>query len=776
MSEHVADAIRQLRRASSMRALYPEGHPIYASSAEKAREAVAMLLGDQDQVSLAFVGGAVSCEGEPVEGEDDVTCDLADRWWSQGICGLTLQRGLTDGELDILLEMSAAGAQDLDIKGIQDRLQAIGGSHLLPTQTDYERFVPESRVPEELGGELSASDMGSVLRDLIAGTLGPGGEVDAESREALCVLLDHPQALASAVELGVLGMSLSGEAVRSDEPADLVVVADRDEAASSRGAEGVRLAVAVGRLAEIGCGADPQRLQEVCAKLADAFRHLDPAVVALAFRAGLETRDGGVDVLTEIARYLTVDELVEVVRAQPGAIAGEASVVYRRLLRRLSGGGERAAELTAALKEALLEDGMSEDVFASTVGMALAAEAEAPASEESDEGMPNVLPVAVRRASEEERAARRAEIEPELERAFGEAVWADRAVVSLELLTLADSPHLQAAAAADTRLALRRTPQELKPDVWIHAALELGRLMQPDECASEAQQGAARTVISETADVDLITALLDFLPVAGVDEHPPLFRALAASGDVGRAVLAGLLVERDAALVEEDVARITDVLLESEEGGHGGGSELSLALMNPDCWARAQGLRLVGERGTEASEGVIRRIVRDADQRMRWDTVRLLGQTPGRSLQALEIALEDPDDYIACAAATHLGLSGDPRAAASLIRRLRTAQDTEDRFPLRLTLVQALGELPCAEATEALAEALHTRTFFDRRNNDALRTAAAEGLMRFGTPAALGHLALHADRERCGRIRELAARAARTGAAQSEGRSETDAA
>jgi hypothetical protein len=618
--------------------------------------------------------------------------------------------------------------------------------------------------------------MGSVLRDLISGTLGPGMEMDAENRQALCVLLDHPEALASAVELGVLGMDLTGEAVRSDEPADLVVVADREGAAQSRSAEGARLALAVGRLAEIGCGADPERMQEVCGKLADALRQLDPEVVALAFRARLDKQDGGVDVLAEIARNLSIEELVEIVRAKPGAVAGEPSAVYRRLLWRLSGGGERAAELTAALKEALTEDGMSEDVFASTVALALAGGDGPSEGNGEEEGMPNVLPVAIRRASEQERAARRAEIEPELERAFGEAVWADRAVVSLELLMLSGSPNLQSAAAADTKLALRRTPKELRPDVWVHVALELGRLLEPDGYASEAQQEAARMVIAETADVDLVTALLDFLPLAGVDEHPALFRALAVSGDVGRAVLAGLLVERDGALVDGDLAQIVRVLLESEEAGRGGGSELGLALTNPDCWARAETLRLLSERGTEASEAVIRQIVRSGDQRLRWDTVHLLGQTPGRSLQALEIALQDPDDYIACAAATHLGASGAPQAAAALIGRLRAARDTEDRFPLRLTLVQALSGLPCAEATETLAEILHTRRFLDRRNNDTLRTAAAEGLMRHGTTAALHHLAAHAERERCTRVRELGTRAVRIGAAQSEGRSETDAA
>ena len=776
MSEHVAEAIRRLRRASSMRALYPEGHPIYASSAEKAREAVAMLLGDQDQVALAFVGGRMSFGGEPVEGEDKVTRELADSWWRQGICGLTVRQGLTDEELDILLEMSTGGAEGLGIKAIKERLEAIGGTRLVPTQTDYARFVPESRLPDEFGGELSASEMGSVLQDLITGALGPGTELDDESRRALHALLEDPLTLADAVRSGILGVDVSRGAVTEGDPEDLLILSAPGASGQPRSAEGARLAIALGRLAEICGGADAERLREVCAKLAEALRHLDPEVVALAFRAGLDERDGGVDVLTEIARHLTIDELVEVVRSQPGAVAGEASVVYRRLLRRLSGEGERAAELASALRKALLEDGMSEDVYASTVGIALGEDGSAPDDGPLEEDMAGVPPVGVRRASEADRAARRAEIAPELERAFGDAVWADRALVSLELLLMSGSPHLQAAAASDTKLALRRTPGELRPDVWVHVALELGRLLDPDGVASEAQQEAALSVIADTADVDLVTALLDFLRLAAVDEHAALFRALAAGGEVGRAVLAGLLVERDGALVDGDMAQIVRVLLESEEAGRGGAAELSLALTNPDCWARAEGLRLVAERGTEASEAVIREVVRHGDQRLRWDTVFMLGQTPGRSRQALEVALQDPDDYIACSAAKHLAASGDPLAAAALIGRLRASRDTEDRFPLRLTVVQALGELPCAESTEALAEVLHARSFFDRRNNDALRTAAAEALVRFGSPTALGHVAAHRDRERCARIRNLAARAARLMAAEPEGRHATDAA
>ena len=147
--------------------------------------------------------------------------------------------------------------------------------------------------------------------------------------------------------------------------------------------------------------------------------------------------------------------------------------------------------------------------------------------------------------------------------------------------------------------------------------------------------------------------------------------------------------------------------------------------------------------------------------RLRWSIIYAIGHAAAQHLEVLETALSDPDDYTACAAAQHLGSSGDPRAGPVLLEHVRPFHAKDPRFPLRLAVVQALGELRFADATEALIEVLWTTTFLDRRSNDVLRLAAAEALVRIGTERALSMVADRIEAERSHKIRKLAMRVAR---------------
>jgi hypothetical protein len=776
MPSHVADAIRQLRRAAAMRALYPRGHPTHGSAVESARESVAVMLGDTKRAELVFVSGAIEYQGEPLPDDDGAIGELAACWRAHGISGLAIERGVTEAELDLLLDMSVPSNTELNVEAIRGRLREISAQHLEVTETDFAMFVPRSRLPEELRSGSAASESLEAMRELVRTSQDPGEALSETERHSLLLLLDDPQALANAVELGVLTYEADGPGARvplpsDDEPA-VRLPAHLPRADSGAGEQ---LAIAVQRLTQLAHEAEPTSDDRVYAKLAEALRDLDLQVVAQAYRSAPTGCNGRPDALLEVAKNLEVRELVEIVRGKPGAIASEPSAVCRRLLRRVSGGGTRVAELAPALRRALLEDGMAEDVYASTVGVMLEEGDALSGAREAAEELANTTPLAVRRAPEADRAARRAEIESELERLSGEEVWADRAVVSTALLCAAETTQAQAAAAADLKLSLQRTPPDLKPDVWVHVALELGELLDPRGPADDEQRAVAGGVLAETAQPSLVEDLLDFLPLAGVGERLSLFRALAFAESRGRGVLAGLLIDDVGDIGESDVLRIVNVLLDAEESGVGGGDELSYALVSPRCWAATQIVRILTERGGEAAEMCLLYAVQQGESRLRWDIVRAVGAEPDRHLEVLEEALLAPDNHAASAAALHLAMATDPQAAAVLLAEVRPFQPRDPRFPVRLAVVQALGRLRFAGATESLARVLDAKTLLDRRNNDILRAAAAEALVRIGTEPALRAVAAHAERERCPRVRELALGLTASAGPGDEGREYADA-
>jgi len=569
MPTQTADAIRQLRRAAAMRALYPDGHPIHASALASAREAVEGLLDGNERVDLVFAGGEISRDGQTLPDSDGAVSELAGRWWAQGICGLRIGREASEGELSLLLDMSAPSARDLDVNVLNERLRQLDARHLAIIEIDYERFVPRSRLPQELREELGGSDLGRVLRELVATPPDPGQGLSDSQRRSLAVLLDHPQALADAMEMGVLtpeegSNPVPGPPVASVDPAERML----PQQGVPVDLAGARLATTVRHLARLGGELEAGAPSVVSAKLAAAVRHLDPAVVAHAYRAVGEEARGEPDALAEVANCLTVPELVQIVRSKPGAVAAEPSAVYRRLLTRVSGGGERAGELAPALREALTEDGWSDHLYASTIGVVL--EEIAGRHSEVEEFPDGAIPIALRRAPEEARRARREEIQPQLERAFGDRVWADRALVSLELLQAAATPHAQSVAAADLKLSIQQTPAALKQEVWAQVALDLADLVDPHGPATEDHKSVARTVIAETSDPALIDLLRDFYPRASPEDRRRTARVLTVCGGHGLAAVVRLLLEDRGLLAEDDVEPLVQALLDADEAGLGG--------------------------------------------------------------------------------------------------------------------------------------------------------------------------------------------------------------
>jgi hypothetical protein len=204
MPQNTADGIRQLRRAAAMRLLYPAGHPIHASALEQARESVNVLLGGTERVDLVVAGERLSIGDEQLDDDDGMIGELAGRWWELGLCGLGLAGGLTDAELDLLMAISAPSAGDLGEGEIRRRLTEIGATHLNIVDLDYDRFVPRSQLPRELQEQLRRTDIRETLRELVADSYDENVPLEEGRRQALVALLQYPEALAQAIEAGVL--------------------------------------------------------------------------------------------------------------------------------------------------------------------------------------------------------------------------------------------------------------------------------------------------------------------------------------------------------------------------------------------------------------------------------------------------------------------------------------------------------------------------------------------------------------------------------------------
>jgi hypothetical protein len=756
MSQNRADGLRQLRRAASMRALYPPGHPTYASALDRAREGLALLLGEAERVDLVIAGGGLAVGEQALPDDDGAVAELAARWWNMGLCGLSVAQGVTDEELEVLADICVPSTAELDGGGLRQRLEEIGAAHVAIVELDYDRFVPRSHLPRELQEELSRTDIRDTLRELVEGS-NPDELADSQ-RATLVSLLEYPDALASAIELGVLSS-------HSPTPASAPVTAAPTGAVETGGTEGVvrtssadgrQLATTLQRLAQVGVDAAPGERSSVCRQLAEALRHLDPKTVAAAFRAACDAPEADFDALAEIARCMSIEELVEIVRARPQAVASEQSSVYRRLLERLSSGGERLAELAPALRQALLADGVAEDVYESTIGIAIAHVQESAA----EAGLVSAIavPVALNRAPESERAARREQLASSLRAAFTDEAWVRRAYVSLELLLGGHGASTLGAAAAGIRLALHRVPREARELVWQQIALDLADMLDP-RCTVEAERrAAARSVIADTAAPHRVGALLGAFDTESPEGRRRIAQVLACMGPEGLASATSLLTRPPAELTDEDVTCIVQVLVYAELEGLGGGAYVARTLTNPSCRIKVQVLRaLMGEGGRIGRKWLLD-AVRYGDPQLRWDIIKTAGQDPSHYIEVLEAALEDKDPAVACAAADYLGASGDPKVGPVLAARMRPFEPRDPRSALRVAVVKALGRLRHAEATEGLTAVLEHRTFWHRAQNDALRLAAAEALVAIGTEGARQAVAAHGSRERCAAIKELARR------------------
>jgi hypothetical protein len=473
------------------------------------------------------------------------------------------------------------------------------------------------------------------------------------------------------------------------------------------------------------------------------------------------------DALADVARHFTVAELVGLVTAQPGAVAAEDSETYRKLLARLAPTPERVAELGPALREALLQNGMSEDVYANTVGSTLAQLATARASD----AQAQALSAAIRTAPAEQRAARRAGVEEALQGCFGADAWVDRGRVGVELLWLADKPEDRQKAAADVRAAVKRAvPGRRRP--FAHEII--GALVA--EPPPPELEDTVAALVAGISDEPVVAGLANQLHSPLAEERLAGLRALSLSGAAGRRALIDRLIDPQSGLADEEVASATSLLLSARGSVEAVTTELAAALIGRQGAVSGALLAAVAARAGDGARSLLMPVLREANLSVRSALLQELAREPGRSIDLLALALRDPEPSVATAAADALGASRSPRAGPALVPHLRQFRARDPRLAVGAAVIKALGHLQYMGAVTPLSRVLGARTFLAREANDEYRAAAAEALLRIGTREALRVVSSHARGERCPRIRALALEAATRAAQTLSERGNADAA
>ena len=769
MVDKIEGALNQVCRAARVRALYPVGHPSHATGLAMAREALDALFELTEQVELALSGEGLACEGEALPDPDGSLRQLALALRDQQVCALTLRRGLSEGEIRLLLELFGA-SEDAGAIDIVARLQELGAECVTVVQLDYERLVPRQPAEDGTAPSMGAEDGPDLLRLLAAGAGASAADFDGIPQ--VITALDDPEGLAAAMLSGAAlrasgsGTGLGGsgdgigpgggDGVGTGGDLPLVIAGRRIERPHMAGAA---LALSVQRLAEMGCEGSPESQVEVYEKLAAALRQLDPQLLAHTFRADVVAQDAPFDALREIANHLSLEELLTVVRAHPEAVASEPSAVYRRLLRRLAPTGQRLLELTPALKDGLLEDGMTESVFVNTLGQALK-EAGADRGDADDTPLGSAAAAGLNNTSESLRAARREELGGLVEPTPNPNEWTCRATLCLELLQVAGQCDRHLSILEALQEALGHISEQDHHEVSARILEVLAPLAGPSGSLPAECRDLAVALLAEVSDGDTLESLRKSLMASEAEQAAGTARALAVAGDTGRSTLLDVLLRAGPAedgLIRAAVSALVDVEMEEIVAD----TQLARAALDPQCRQTQAIITALAEKGGPVASRHLIALLREGDFGIRSEVVRSACQ-PGRSLlNVLVVALDDTDEDIRCAAVASLGASGDEGAAQPLLRQLRPFAPWDPHLRLRLAAARALGQLGCPEAVTRLAEVLRRTSWLRRSECDELRAAAAGALLKIGTKVALQAVAERSQGERSRLIAEAATAALR---------------
>ncbi len=563
MNTAVHDHISQLQRAADTRSLYPPGHPSHQDAVSRAREVLTSLVNAEGKLDIGVMPDGMSINGEAIEDESGLVGDTATAWWKGGICGVLIQSLPSPEETEALLD--ALSSQDADAgETLVAQLDALESDAVRVATLEYDNLVPRAAMP---GGALS--DSTDLLRSLVDASAVTALTTDERTR--LMAMLADQTHLTQAMHAAALpgGTGLPGTA-GLDPNADEALLTIDGHAVEQFDESGIALATTLQRLAEIAVG-EGLTPREAVAQLADAIRELDVAQLGAAYRADAVASTADFDVLAEIAKHFTVDEIVQIARSQRNAVQGEASVTFRRMLTRVAPTRERLAEVIPALHAALLDDGMSEDVFQSTLQLVMNEAVDAQPDETT-----------IRGTDPKVREERRSELASGIEGLHSRDALRSRLNTCLELLGASLGSETFTKALDGLKTAWGQLPPDAQVDLRPSVTRALLSLAGPegdiDADAAEQVRAVAGEMLCDFNPEDMLASLQS----AGDETRSQTIEALA-SDHAGRQLLIGALATDSSVLSEADVRSVVEALIRAEEGGTDARSRFAHAIISPGC-------------------------------------------------------------------------------------------------------------------------------------------------------------------------------------------------
>jgi HEAT repeat protein len=167
-------------------------------------------------------------------------------------------------------------------------------------------------------------------------------------------------------------------------------------------------------------------------------------------------------------------------------------------------------------------------------------------------------------------------------------------------------------------------------------------------------------------------------------------------------------------------------------------AELVKLIDSPDVTVSNEAMRRAGSLQAQAAVGSLARTLNDPDLKRRFIATQALASIASAgALQALEKALGDTDREIRINAVRALALHNHRAAAARLLTMIRSREIREADITEKMAIFEGYGALSGDAGVIELDAILNAKTgFLGKRDDSAIRAAAAMGLGRNGTAKA----------------------------------------
>lgn len=688
--QELAQAFLTLEHSCSF---YPEGHQSRVAPLERLLE---LLRAEARESGLGVAGESLLWRGVTYEEPTPVLRKFAALLGAQGIAHVSWTSGLTAAELQQFVNLLARGHGT----GLRTTWEDTGRfEHLRVESPDYQSLMTE---PD---GQSEAVRRRDILKVLLQRILaGAAAEPSVQELEMLRESLADPTAAAALVTESLAA------GVQAGDPGDPGSVGKVR-----------RLAAQLERAAAAGAGETPDG---GAAELAAVGRHLPPELRLQLLESAMGDADGGLfarafgflspgDGVVLLGRNFAMD---------PAQIERLTRVFQHLVPRRLD-----RMELAPLLREEVLRAGDPDHPLAENAWE----EVQELLTGEAGEFMSPAYREQLRHLAAREETRRGGEAAlaelPALATMLLPARLAEETLlIQLEQLRLATSVERYRDAleglAGLCGAALAAGDQE-RGLLILRRLLELRAGEEPLAGPRSEIERAVRAIVGPP----VIRALMTLGPAARKEEWEAARTLLALAADVSAPVLL------DALAAEEDPGRRREIATLLQAIGAGAVPEALRRLEGASASAVRTLLPLVAAARDPAAVPVLLGLLRRDDQKLRRDALRaLLAIDSADVRRALPGLLEDSDEEIVQAAASHLGVSGSPETVRELLRAFGGGRFAGRRAEQLQRAIFVLGRMRAAEAVAPLGELLLRRTWINRRLQEELGAAAAQALARIG--------------------------------------------